>query len=40
MMPAVSPCGPLYFYAALFEPGSLSLVTLVSNGSSWQFRLE
>jgi len=39
-MPAVSPCGPLYFYAAMFEPGTLSLETLVSNGAIYQFYLE
>ena len=39
-MPAVSPCGPLYFYAAMFAPGTLSLETLVSNGAVWEFHLE
>jgi hypothetical protein len=38
-MPAVSPLGPLYFYAALFEPGTLSLETLVSNGAVYEFSL-
>ena len=38
-MPAVSPCGPLYFYAAMFEPGTLSLETLVSNGAVCEFSL-
>ena len=38
-MPAVSPCGPLYFYAAMFEPGTLSLETLVSNGAVHAFSL-
>ena len=38
-MPPVSPTGPLYFYAAMFEPGMLSLETLVSNGAVWEFRL-
>jgi len=37
---AASPAGPLYFYAALFEPGTLSLETLVSNGAAYEFRLE
>ena len=40
IVPAVSPCGPLYFYAAMFEPGTLSLETLVSNGAVWEFSLE
>ena len=39
-MPPVSPAGPLYFYGAMFEPGTLSLETLVSNGSVWEFSLE
>jgi hypothetical protein len=39
-MPPVSPAGALYFYAAMFEPGTLSLETLVSNGSLWEFYLE
>jgi hypothetical protein len=38
-MPPVSPAGPLYFYAGLFEPGTLSLDTLVSNGAVWEFWL-
>jgi hypothetical protein len=38
-VPAVSPIGPLYFYAALFEPGTLSLQTLVSNGAVSEFSL-
>ena len=39
-MPAVSSIGPLYFYAAMFEPGTLSLDTLVSNGAVWGFSLD
>ena len=39
VVPPVSPAGPLYFYAAMFEPGTLSLDTLVSNGAVWEFRL-
>ena len=39
-MPAVSATGPLYFYAAMFEPGTLSLETLVSNGAVWEFHLQ
>ena len=39
-MPAVSPAGPLYFYAAMFVPGTLSLETLVSNGAVIEFFLE
>ena len=38
-MPAVSPCGPLYFYAAMFAPGTLSLETLLSNGAVYEFSL-
>jgi len=38
-MPPVSPAGPLYFYAAMFEPGTLSLETLVSNGAVYEFWL-
>ena len=39
-MPPVSPTGPLYFYAAMFEPGTLSLDTLVSNGAAYEFYLQ
>jgi len=39
-MPAVGPLEPLYFYAALFEPDTLSLETMVSNAAAWQFSLE
>ena len=38
-MPQVSPAGPFHFYAAMFEPGTLSLETLVSNGAVWEFHL-
>ena len=38
-LPAVSPYGPLYFYAAMFEPGTLSPDTLVSNGATYGFYL-
>ena len=38
-MPAVSSFGPLYFYAAMFEPGTVSLETLVSNGAAYEFYL-
>jgi hypothetical protein len=38
-MPAVSPYGPLYFYAAMFEPGFLDLEHLVSNGAIYQFSI-
>jgi len=37
---AVSPFGPLFFYAAMFEKGTLSLDTLASNGAVWEFSLE
>ena len=33
------PAGPLYFYAALFEPGTLSPETLASNGAVYEFWL-
>ena len=39
-MPPVSPAGPLYFCAAMFEPGTLSLETMVSNGAIYEFRLQ
>ena len=39
-MPAVSPVGLLSFYAAMFEPGTLSVETLVSNGAAYEFALE
>jgi hypothetical protein len=38
--PAVSPAGPFIFYAAMFEPGTLSLETLVSDVAMWEFFLE
>ena len=38
-MPAVSPYGPLFFYAAMFEVDTLSLETLVSNGAMCEFYL-
>ena len=38
-MPAVSPAGPLYFYAALFEVDTLALETLISNGAACTFWL-
>jgi len=39
-VPAVSPIGPLYFYAGMFEPGTLAVETLVSNGAVYEFWLE
>lgn len=39
-MPAVSPAGPLYFYAAVFDPGTLSAETLAGNVSAFEFYLE
>jgi hypothetical protein len=39
-MPAVPPAGPLYFFAALFEQGTLDLEHLASNGVTWSFSLE
>jgi hypothetical protein len=39
-LPPVPPAGPLYFYAAMFEPETLSLDTLVSNGAVFEFHLE
>ena len=38
-IPAAPPCGPLHFYAALFDCGCLDLDHLVSNIDSWQFAL-
>jgi len=38
-MPAVPPCGPLCFFAALFETGTLDLGHLASNGAVWEFYL-
>jgi hypothetical protein len=38
-MPWVPEVGPLYFYAAMFQRGTLSLDTLVSNGAFWEFEL-
>ena len=40
IMPAVSPAGPLYFYAAMFAVGELDLDHLVSNGAVYTFYLE
>jgi hypothetical protein len=39
-MPDVSPMGPLFFHACLFEPGTLSPETLLSNWSWIEFWLE
>jgi len=39
-MPAVSPAGPFYFYAAMFEDGTLSADTLISNVAVSEFSLE
>ena len=39
-MPPVSPAGPLYFYAAMFDDGELSLDHLASNGAVFEFSLE
>ena len=39
-MPPVEPLGPLYFYAAAFRAGELSLDALVSNGEMLTFALE
>ena len=38
-MPQVTDAGPFYFYGAMFEPGTLELGTLVSNGTVWAFSL-
>jgi len=39
-MPAVSPAGPFYFYAAMFDHGYLDLDHLASNGTVVQFNLQ
>jgi hypothetical protein len=39
-MPEVSPAGPFYFYAAMFETGYLDLDHLASSGGMWEFSLE
>jgi len=38
-MPQVASFGPIFFYAAMFEEGTLSLDTLASNGSVYEFYL-
>ena len=39
-MPEVSPFGPIFFYAAMFEEGFLDLDYLASNGAVFEFSLE
>jgi len=39
IMPMVGEAGPMFFYAALFNEGSLSVDTLISNVSSAEFSL-
>ena len=40
VLPDVSPAGPFYFYAAMFELGTLSPDTLASNGAVREFWLD
>ncbi|MBN2055569.1 hypothetical protein JW905_11640 [bacterium] len=38
-MPPVDPVGPLFFHAAMFEDGELTIDTMISNLSTWEFSL-